>query len=134
MKQQINPAWLVSLMVRWARRSLKSESGALGFPTKSPGFSEKTTGGYSHSNPVAFAAEDFKDLDQALKTLSVVNPAQFITMMMYYKPWIVEAKRTEGWAFGNSTYFKRLRDGHNFVARLMDDMKTKSVADESKVE
>ena len=123
--RQIEPGWLVSLMVRWSRRSLKVESGALGYPTRSAGFSEKTTGGYNHSNPTTFGIEDFTDLDEALQVLGACNQAQFVSMMMYYKPWIVAALRAEGWAFGDSTYFKRLHAAHAFVAKIMDDKKQK---------
>lgn len=122
MKPQINPAWLVSLMSRWAIRQLAGESGALGYPRKACGFSEKTTGGYNHTNPCAFGVEDFRDLDNALADLMGQHQAQFVAMMMYYKPWVVQAMRGEGWPFNNSTYYKRLHAAHAFVADHMDSV------------
>lgn len=120
MKQQINPAWLVSLMSRWSLRQLRGETSALGYPSKAAGFSEKTTGGYSHTNPTAFGVEDFRDLDAALKDLCVNRQWQFAAMMMYYKPWIVQNMKGEGYPFNDSTYYKRLHSAHEYVARLMD--------------
>jgi hypothetical protein len=133
MRAQIEPGWLVSLMCRWSARQIAGETGALGYPKKACGFSEKTTGGYSHTNPTSFSVDDFTDLNSALTALKTVHEAQFITMMMYYKPWAAKALQSEGWAFGNSTYFKRLHAGHEFVAKKMDAMK-KPIAFREKVE
>lgn len=121
MKAQINPGWLVSLMCRWVIRRQREAAGALGYPKKAIGFSEKTTGGYSHSTPCAFTIDDFADLEVALEELKASNQDQFVTMMMYYKPWTVDEARACGMAFGNSTYYKRLHAAHSFVATKLDD-------------
>jgi hypothetical protein len=76
---------------------------------------------------MAFCVEDFRALDEALNALSIQSEAQFITMMMYYKPWIIEAKRAEGWAFGNSTYYQRLHAAHAYVASNLYDIKNNCV-------
>lgn len=125
MKPQINPAWLVSLMTRWALRQLAGETSSLGYPGKSAGFSEKTTGGYNHSNPTAFGVEDFRDLEVALNKLRNTHEAQFVAISQYYKPWIVRATIAEGWPFNNSTYYKRLHAAHGNVAAYMDASKIK---------
>ena len=119
-KAAINPPWLVSLMCRWSARQLTVQSGALGYPKKSAGFSEKITGGYDHSTPHDFSTEDYTALESALRSLQDAHKEQFTTMMMYYKPWVVTAMIGEGWPFGNSTYFKRLHAGHAYVAAMMD--------------
>jgi hypothetical protein len=123
MKPQFNPAWLVSLLCRWSARSSASEFGALGYPKKACGFSERTTGGYSHTNPVAFSAEDFKDLEVALKALEEKHNGQLMAVLMHYKPWVVAQAREDGWPFGNSTYFQRLHAAHSFLATKLDSMK-----------
>lgn len=107
-------------MTRWAIRQLRGESSALGYPAKAAGFSEKTTGGYNHSNPTAFGIEDFRDLDEALQLLCNERKWQFAAMMMYYKPWIVVEMKAEGYPFGNSTYYQRLHSAHDYVAGIMD--------------
>ncbi len=122
MKPQINPAWLVSLMCQWVLRATSLENNALGFPKKACGFSEKTTGGYNHSNPIGFGVRDFKQLEAALKELQDSNQEQYLTMMMYYKPWIIRAMVDNGMAFNNSTYFKRLHAAHKKVADSMDKL------------
>lgn len=121
MKAQFNPGWLVSLLNRWAKRSLASESGALGYPAKAAGFSEKTTGGYCHTVPCDFSVTDFKDLDDALQALRTHNLPCFVTLMCYYKPWTIKAAREEGYPVGNSTYYKRLHLAHALVADAMED-------------
>lgn len=112
-------------MCRWVARRQREASGSLGFRTKAVGFSEKTTGGYSHSTPCAFTIDDFADLETALEALQNQNQEQYVTLMMYYKPWTIQAATAEGFAFGNSTYYKRLHAAHNFLAGEMDDMKAK---------
>ena len=123
MRPTFQPGWLVSLMSQWALRELRVQDRALGYPRKACGFSEKTTGGYNHSDPTAFQARDFTDLEQALEQLRDAHPAQMAAMQMYYKGWTVRALIAEGWPFGNSTYYDRLHRAHAFVAALMDRQK-----------
>ncbi len=121
-KPQINPAWLVSLMCQWVLRTTAGEAKALGYPKKACGFSEKTTGGYNHSDPTAFGVVDYTDLELSLEQLKADHPMQYLTMMMYYKPWTVRAMVEEGFAFNNSTYYKRLHAGHQKVADCMQTL------------
>ena len=121
MKPTFNPAWLVSLMCRWAIKQLRVESGALGYPQKAAGFSEKTTGGYSHSDPTGYSAEDFQALNVALDALQMHSKEKFIAILQYYKPWIVEATIADGWPFNNSTYYKRLHAAHAYIASHMEE-------------
>ena len=114
-------------MCRWSMRQLKGESGALGYPTKSPGFSEKTSGGYNHTMPCAFRAEDFSDLETALNELKAQSMPKYIAMMMHYKPWVLLAAKAEGHPFGNSTYYQRLHAAHRIISEKMDCMKQKCV-------
>lgn len=120
MKAQINPAWLVSLMCQWVKKGLATESKALGYPKKACGFSEKTTGGYNHSDPTAFSARDFSELEAAIARLYEDHKLQCIAFLMYYKPWTVAAMVAEGHDFNNSTYYKRLHAAHAKVAEYMD--------------
>lgn len=101
---------------------MAGESKALGYPKKACGFSEKTTGGYNHSDPTAFCAQDFTELETALDQLKEDNQAQYLTMMMYYKPWTIPAMTAQGFDFNNSTYYKRLHAGHKKVGDAMEMM------------
>lgn len=101
---------------------MAGEAKALGYPKKACGFSEKTTGGYNHSDPTAFGVRDFSDLEIALKQLKESSQEQYLTMMMYYKPWTVQAMVANGFDFNNSTYYKRLHAGHKRVADCMDKL------------
>ena len=123
MKPSFQPGWLVGLMSQWALRELAVQDRTLGYPRKACGFSEKTTGGYNHSDPTAFQARDFTDLERALGQLRDAHPAQMAAMMMYYKAWTVRALIEEGWPFGNSTYYDRLHRAHAWVSAVMNEMK-----------
>lgn len=122
MKAQINPAWLVSLMCQWVNRTMAGEANALGFPKKACGFSEKTTGGYNHTDPTSFGVQDYSDLEKALAELRETAQEQYLTMMMYYRPWVVPSMVQEGFDFNNSTYYKRLHAAHKKVADCMDKL------------
>ena len=123
MKNTLKPDWLVNLLVRWAKQDLRRESGAMGYPSKCPGFSEKTTGGYSHTEPFAFEAEDFSDLVLCLDGLKDASLGQFVATMMHYKPWCIRELTAQGWPHGNSTHYARLHGAHAFLAAAMDHRK-----------
>jgi hypothetical protein len=101
---------------------MAGEANALGFPKKACGFSEKTTGGYNHTEPRGFCFQDFTELEAALLDLREGHQEQYLTMMMYYKPWTVRAMVEEGFDFNNSTYYKRLHAAHKKVADYMDKL------------
>lgn len=120
MRHTFNPGWLVSLMCQWVRHELSIQDRSLGYPKKSHIFSLRTTGGHDHSDPTAFHAKDYRELERALDLLRDDAPPQYAAMMMYYKPWCVNALRGEGWPFGNSTYYDRIHRAHAYVARAME--------------
>lgn len=109
-------------MCQWVVRTMANESKALGYPKKACGFSEKTTGGYNHSDPTSFGVQDFSDLELALADLRESSQMQYLTMMMYYRPWTIAAMVSNGFDFNNSTYYKRLHAGHKKVAETMGSM------------
>ena len=119
-KAQFDPGWLVSLMCQWAVREWQGLHGALGFPRKSAGFSEKTTGGYNHSNPTALSFKDFRDLQDSLEGLRMAHVDLWAAMMMYYQPWVVEAFKEQGYPFENSSYYHRLHRAHRLLADMID--------------
>lgn len=123
-KPAFEPSWVVSLMSRWVYRRMNM---AVGFPHKAPGFSEKTTGGYNHTEPHDFCGQDFSDLEHALDRLRNEQQELFCAIWMYYLPWSINGLQAEGWPFGNSTYYERLHRAHRAIALLMGE-KTKQVA------
>lgn len=121
MKQTFSPGWLVQLLNMWALRD--SPGHQLGYPTKSHIFSEKTTGGYNHSTPCSVTGIDFSDLEECLDRLKEERLELFLSLTMYYKPHSVNAIKADGWAWGNSTYYKRLHTAHDLVALHMKQMR-----------
>lgn len=127
-KPAFKPDWLVNLLNRWAKQELRLESNAMGYPTKSPGFSQEKTSGHNHSEPFSFQCEDFSDLVQCLESLKDADLGQFCALMMHYKPWCIQALQGDGWPFQNSTYYARLHRAHAYMAAAMDAKKAQREA------
>ena len=127
-KPAFRPDWLVNLLNRWSKQELRLESNAMGYPSKCPGFSERTTGGYNHSDPFNFHAEDFRELVGCLEALKDEHLGQFTALMMCYKPWCIQALQGDGWPFQNSTYYDRLHRAHSYMAAAMDAKKAQREA------
>lgn len=121
MRQTFNPPEIVQLLNMWALRDTPGH--ALGYPTKSHIFSERTTGGYNHSTPCSVTGVDFADLEECLDRLKNERIELFLSITMHYKPHSVAAIRADGWAWGNSTYYKRLHSAHRILGLQMDQMK-----------
>lgn len=49
-------------------------------------------------------------------------------LMMYYRPWVVQAFRAEGYPFQTSTYYDRLHRGHTEVANAMNAVRAARIA------
>lgn len=118
----IEPRWLVSLMCVWAIHERAVDNRHLGYPNKVAWLSIPS-GGSSSADPTGFCAQDFVELEAALEALKDAHLGQYMAMMMYYKPWGVEACIAEGWPFGDSTYYKRLHAGHAKVAMSIDRLR-----------
>ncbi len=124
MKADIQPRWLVSLMCQWARRQLAAQDGGLGYPKKSA-FLLIHSSTPARVDPTGECAQDFRDLDAALKECSVKRPELLAAIAMYYKPWGIAALQAEGWPFGNSTYFSRLHIAHKWISEFMAERQEK---------
>lgn len=126
----IEPRWLVSLMCVWAVHQRAADNRHLGYPSQAAFLTvgRATTG---HVDPTGFCAQDFTELEKALEDLKAAHLGQYMAMLMYYKPWGVEACRAEGWPFGCSVYYKRLHAGHKRVAASIDAMRDIRRAKES---
>jgi hypothetical protein len=120
----IEPRWLVSLMCVWAVHERASDNRHMGYPSQAA-FLTIGRSTVAHADPTGFCAQDFTELETALESLKRVHLGQYMAMMMYYKPWGVEACRAEGWPFGDSTYYARLHAAHKRVAGSIDDLRLK---------
>jgi hypothetical protein len=117
----IEPRWLVSLMCVWAVHERASDNRHSGYPNKVAWLS--IPGGNTSPDPTAFCAQDFTELETALEALRESHLGQFVAMMMYYKPWGIQACVAEGWPFGCSTYYARLHAAHGKVAASIDRLR-----------
>lgn len=128
-KADIQPRWLVSLMCQWSRRERAMQDGSLGYPKKAA-FLIIHSAKSARTDPTGDSAQDFRYLDAALDKCRNERIELWATLMMYYKPWAVNALTAEGYPFGNSTYFKRLHLAHAFVCRdiLKNDQKVVAIA------
>ena len=119
----IEPRWLVSLLNQWALHDLRSQTGGLGYASGSSWMRGLKSSPASSIDPTGFAARDFRDVEAAMEDLRLTGVHLWAALMMYYRPWCVDAFRAEGYPFQSSTYYDRLHRGHSEVATYMNAMR-----------
>lgn len=120
---ELQPAWLVGLLNQWAKHGLASELGGLGYASGSGWMRGLKSSPASCIDPTGYAARDFSDLDAAIEDLRDRQPKWLMAVLMYYKPWGIQAAIAEGHPHGNSTFYERLHKGHAELAWFMDARK-----------
>ena len=120
---EIQPGWLVQLLVMWVRKGFAAELGHLGYASGSSWMRGLKASPSSSVDPTGFAARDFGDLDASLKMLDEMDKTLLAALLMHYKPWVIDAFKAEGYPFGNSTYYERLHRSHKVIADYMDVLK-----------
>jgi hypothetical protein len=126
---QLEPGWLVGLLSQWALHDLRSQTGGLGYASGSSWMRGLKSSPASSIDPTGFAARDFRDVEAAMEDLRQTGVNLWAALMMYYRPWCVDAFRAEGFPFQTSTYYDRLHRGHAEVAVFMGQMKAKRADD-----
>jgi hypothetical protein len=119
-RAEFQPAWLVSLLNQWALHDLRSQTGGLGYASGSSWMRGLKSSPASSIDPTGFAARDFRDVEAAMEDLRATGTNLWAALMMYYRPWCIEAFRAEGYPFQNSTYYERLHRGHSEVVVFMN--------------
>ena len=132
-RADFEPRWLVSLLNQWAIHDLRSQTGGLGYASGSSWMRGLKSSPSSSIDPTGFAARDFRDVEAAMEDLRVNGTNLWAAVMMYYRPWAVEAFRDEGYPFQTSTYYDRLHRAHSEVALFMGAIKAKRLADLEKL-
>jgi hypothetical protein len=130
---ELNPAWLVSLLNQWALHDLRSQTGGLGYASGSSWMRGLKSSPASSIDPTGYAARDFRDVEAALDELRGSALNLWAALMMYYRPWAINAFRAEGYPFGNSTYYDRLHRAHDSVALTMSVIKARRAEDLEKL-
>lgn len=117
---ELNPAWLVSLLNQWALHDLRSQTGGLGFASGSSWMRGLKSSPASSIDPTGFSARDFRSVESAMNEMMETGTNLWAALMMYYRPWVVEAFKAEGYPFQNSTFYERLHRGHAEIALMMN--------------
>lgn len=125
----IEPRWLVSLLCQWVRHDMAKQDGSLGYPSKAA-FLTIGSAKMVRTDPTEFCARDYRQLEAAIETMRVKKPHQWAALMMYYKPWTIDALKGEGWPFGDKTYYNRLHAVHRDIAEILDFQQQKVLAEE----
>jgi len=125
-RADIQPAWLVSLLNQWSIRQIPGHQ--LGYNSGSKWMTGLKASPASSIDPTGFAARDFSDLEAALDDLMRNGTNLWAAVMMYYKPWVVETFREEGYPFATSTYYERLHRAHAHLAKWLDEAKDARLA------
>jgi hypothetical protein len=115
-KADIHPRWLVSLMCQWVRRQEDLQGGALGYPSQAA-FLTVGRSTAAHTDPTGFSAKEFDELERTLESCRVDETSLWAALMMYYKPWVIESFKAEGWPFApNRIYWENLVRAHEWVS------------------
>lgn len=130
---EISPAWLVSLLNQWALHDLRSQTGGLGYASGSSWMRGLKSSPASSIDPTGYAVRDFRDVEAAMRELMEGETPLWAAVTMYYKPWVVEAFKTEGYPFGTSTYYDRLHRAHAQIALVMGRIKARRILDLEKI-
>lgn len=125
---EIEPRWLVSLMCVWARRQDDLGAGALGYPSRAA-FLTIGRATNAVTDPTEFSAREFGELEAALNECRDSHLPLWAAMMMYYRPWCVEAFKAEGWPFApNRVYWENLGRAHQWVStRILSMNETETI-------
>src|SRR5574341_477100 len=123
-QKPIEPRWLVSLLVCWARRDLHDEIRGLGYYSINPMLKDGIPGRVRSYEPAGYSGQDYTDLEQCLKQL---KPRQLLAVLRYCKPWKAADIDAE-YRLDADTWMHHLRNGMEALARLMDDRNPKVVA------
>ncbi len=119
-RADIQPGWLVSLLNQWALHELRSETGSLGYASGSRWMMGLKSSPASSIDPTGYAARDFRDVESALQALMEEETNLWAAVVMYYKPWRIEAFKAEGYPHQTSVFYDRLHRGHRLIASHMD--------------
>jgi hypothetical protein len=119
-RAEIQPAWLVSLLNQWARHDLSTQTGGLGFASGSSWMRGLKSSPASAIDPTGYAARDFRDVEQVMSDLMRSTRHLWAAVTMYYKPWVVDSFRKEGFPFNDRLYFARLHRAHEVLAEDME--------------
>jgi hypothetical protein len=119
-RAEFHPAWLVSLLSQWALHDLRSQTGGLGYASGSSWMRGLKSSPASSIDPTGYAARDFRDVEAAMQDLMQTGTNLWAALMMYYRPWVIEAFKREGYPFQTSTYYDRLHRAHGEIATAMD--------------
>jgi len=95
----VQPRWLDCLLWNWAIRSLKVESGSIGYYTINPMLKEGIPTQATSYEPTGFNADDFEATTKAIDAL----PDNFrLVILRAYKPWAARAMEAELDVYGVS--------------------------------
>jgi hypothetical protein len=130
---ELNPAWLVSLLNQWALHDLRSQTGGLGYASGSSWMRGLKSSPASSIDPTGYAARDFRDVEAAMESLRTSAEHWWAAVMMYYRPWSVQAFRTAGHPFNDSRFYDRLHRAHSRIVVLMEEIKAKRADDLEKL-
>lgn len=122
-RAQFEPAWLVGLLSQWAIHDLRTQTGGLGYASGSSWMRGLKSSPASSIDPTGYAARDFTDVETAMQDLMAKGKHLWAAISMYYKPWVVESFKAQGFPFGDRLYFARLHQAHKLLAESMEAIK-----------
>lgn len=112
----VQPKWLDEMLWRWGLRSLRRESGALGYPTICPMLREGIPVRTHSFEPTGYSEEDFTQLERAVAALEGRHQ---LAIVRAYRPWKAREIDSE---FSGVTVRTWQRRVHEAVAHILAHM------------
>jgi hypothetical protein len=130
----IEPRWLVGLLVRWALRDVPGRE--LGYASGCGWMRGlKSSPATAIDSPTGYTGTDVDECERAMVWLHEAYQPLWAATMMYYKARTIQALQAEGFPFGpgNKTYYNRLHEAHTKLASKLDEMKASREAEREAV-
>lgn len=113
---QLEPAWLIGLLMAWSRRT--SRDNGLGYPTTCIYLKERLPSPARSYEPTGYSGAEVEAVGQHVMGLRMMRK---LAIMRYCKPWMCNAINAElGREFDTDTWLYHLKGAFAEIVTLMD--------------
>ncbi len=104
---QLEPRWLVGLLVAWGRHKRRESTGSLGYYSVNPMLKDGIRGQAQSHEPMGYGAGDFRDLEKAMQLL---DKPRLAAVVRYTLPEKARAFDEE-WGYSTDSWLRLLKAG-----------------------
>lgn len=101
----LQPLWLVSLLVNWGRHVRRRELGGLGYYSVNPMLKDGIATPARSYDPTGYTDGDWRSVDQTILKLQPVHQVAIIRYVMPEKAVAIQAE----WGYSSDSWLRHLR-------------------------